>query len=208
MIRLLLSDDHAVVRRGVAAILDGEKDLQIVGEASDPAEALRLARSALPDVVLLDLRYAHETRSGADIIGALHDAPAHPAVLVLTTYDNDQDVLAAMDAGADGYLLKDAPLPELVAAVRAVARGEGAVDPRIERRLQSQPSPEHLTSREREVLALVAAGRTNAAIASELFLSQATVKTHLVHVFAKLGASSRTDAVARARALGVLAPES
>ena len=208
MIRLLLSDDHAVVRRGVAAILDGEEDLQIVGEASDPAEALRLAHSALPDVVLLDLRYAHESRSGADIIAALHDAPSHPAVLVLTTYDNDQDVLAAMDAGADGYLLKDAPLPELVAAVRAVARGEGAVDPRIERRLQSQPSSEQLTSREREVLALVAAGHTNAAIAAELFLSQATVKTHLVHVFAKLGASSRTDAVARARTLGVLAPES
>ena len=207
MIRILLSDDHAIVRRGLLAVLAAEEDVEVVAEAATTAEALLLARSVHPDVVLLDLSYGAGSVRGTEIIAELVALDPPPAVLVLTTYDNDQDVTAAMDAGARGYLLKDSPAEELVAAVRR-ARTEGsALDPRISRRLQRRVGGHSLSSRELEVLALVAAGRTNAAIASELFLSQATVKTHLVHIFDKLGVTSRTEAVARARTEGMLRPE-
>ncbi|MEE1651058.1 response regulator transcription factor [Brachybacterium sp. J144] len=206
MIRILLSDDHAIVRRGLLAVLAAEEDLEVVAEAATAAEALLLARSVHPDVVLLDLSYGAGSVRGTEIIAELVALDPPPAVLVLTTYDNDQDVTAAMDAGARGYLLKDSPAEELVTAVRR-ARTEGsALDPRISRRLQRRGG-HSLSSRELEVLPLVAAGRTNAAIASDLFLSQATVKTHLVHIFDKLGVTSRTEAVARARAEGMLRPE-
>lgn len=208
MIRILLSDDHTIVRRGLAAVLRAEDGFEIVGEAGSPADALARARALSPDVILLDLQYSGSVQRGADIIRALRAMPEPPAVVVLTTYDNDQDVLEAMEAGAAGYLLKDAAPADLAAAIRRGAGGDTAMDPRVAGRLAPRVAPEQLTAREREVLVLVAEGRTNAQIAADLFLSQATVKTHLVHVFEKLQASSRTDAVARARNLGILRPSS
>ncbi|APX31983.1 DNA-binding response regulator [Brachybacterium sp. P6-10-X1] len=207
MIRVLLADDHAIVRRGLVAVLGADSELEVVGEAATPQEAVLLARSRAPDVVVLDLRFGVGQQRGTDVIPDLRRAPSRPAVLVLTTYDNDQDVTAAMDAGAAGYLLKDSPAEELVAAVQRARSGAGTVDPRISRRLQERPADTALSARELEVLTRVAAGRTNAQIASDLFLSQATVKTHLVHVFDKLAVTSRTEAVARARSRGILRPE-
>ncbi|GAA1484954.1 response regulator [Brachybacterium fresconis] len=207
MIRVLLADDHAIVRRGLIAVLGAESEVEVIGEAATPQEAVLLARSTAPDVVLLDLQFGVGQKRGTDVIPALRQASSQPAVLVLTTYDNDQDVTAAMDAGAAGYLLKDSPAEELVAAVQRARSGAGAVDPRISQRLRERQADTTLSAREMEVLTRVAAGRTNAQIASDLFLSQATVKTHLVHVFDKLGVTSRTEAVARARARGILRPE-
>lgn len=208
MIRILLSDDHLIVRRGLAVVLGAEEDMEIVGEADSPASALERARALRPDVVLLDLQYADHEERGSSIIPALRALPDAPAVVVLTTYDNDQDLLESMEAGADGYLLKDASPADLAAGVRRAAGGADALDPRLAGRLREPDPAGRLTAREREVLALVAGGRTNAQIAAELFLTQATVKTHLVHVFEKLQARSRTDAVARARTLGILRPDS
>jgi DNA-binding NarL/FixJ family response regulator len=207
MISILVADDHAIVRRGLVSVLEAEEDLHVVAEAGTPEEARDRTRVGDVDVVLLDLQYTTSTLRGSAIIPALRSLDPAPAVLVLTTYDNDQDVLEAMEAGASGYLLKDAPPEELADAVRSASAGSSVVDARVRARLASGGS-EALSEREREVLGLVAAGRTNAQIASALFLSQATVKTHLVHVFDKLQAGSRTDAVARARARGILRPES
>lgn len=206
MIRILLSDDHAIVRRGLGAVLEAHADIEVVGEAATAQEALAAARRLHPDVVLLDLQYGGGAERGSAVIAPLHALSPSPAVLVLTTYDNDQDVTEAMEAGADGYLLKDSEPETILEAVRRAAAGSGTVDPRLARR-RDQDSPERLTARERDVLALVADGRTNAQIATELFLSQATVKTHLVHVFEKLRVTSRTEAVAAARRLGILRPE-
>lgn len=206
MIDVLVADDHAIVRRGLVWVLDAEEDLRVVAEASTPEAARDRVRLGDVDVVLLDLQYTTSPLRGSAIIPDLLALPEPPAVVVLTTYDNDQDVLEAMEAGAAGYLLKDSPPEELVRAVRGAASGTRVMDPRVRSRLGGRGSDE-LSEREREVLRLVAEGRTNAAIAAELFLSQATVKTHLVHVFDKLGAASRTDAVARARSRGILRPE-
>lgn len=208
MIRILLSDDHAIVRRGLSAVLSAEPDLEVVAEADRPEEAVLHARSQPVDVVLLDLQYSTSSRRGTEVIPELRALDPAPTVLVLTTYDNDEDVLTAMDAGADGYLLKDSSPEDLAAAVRRAAGGRSALDRRVADRLARRDAEVALSAREREVLVLVAAGRTNAAIAAELFLSQATVKTHLVHIFDKLQARSRTDAVAKARAAGILRPES
>ncbi|WP_193104608.1 response regulator transcription factor [Brachybacterium sp. FME24] len=207
MIRVLLADDHAIVRRGLIAVLSGEAELEVVGDAATPQEAVLLARSTAPDVVLLDLQFGVGQERGTDVIPALRAVPSPPVVLVLTTYDNDQDVTAAMDAGAGGYLLKDSPAEELVSAVRRAHDGAGTVDPRISQRLRERNTDTALSTRELEVLTRVAAGRTNAQIATDLFLSQATVKTHLVHVFDKLAVTSRTEAVATARARGILRPQ-
>lgn len=207
MITVLLADDHAIVRRGLIAVLGAEADLEVVGEAATPQEAVRQARSSSPDVVLLDLRFGEGQQRGTDVIPALRAVGSQPTILVLTTYDNDQDVTAAMDAGAGGYLLKDSPAEELVAAIRRAHTGSAAVDPRISHRLRSRSADTALSVRELEVLTRVAEGRTNAQIATDLFLSQATVKTHLVHVFDKLAVTSRTEAVARARTQGILRPE-
>jgi DNA-binding NarL/FixJ family response regulator len=206
MIRILVADDHAIVRRGLVWVLDAEEDLRVVAEADTPGAARDRARLGDVDVVLLDLQFTTSALRGIAVVPELRAIDPPPAVVVLTTYDNDQDVLEAMEAGASGYLLKDSPPEELVASVRRAALGSRVVDARVRSRLDSG-DPAALSEREREVLRLVAAGRTNAQIAAELFLSQATVKTHLVHVFDKLGAGSRTDAVARARARGILRPD-
>lgn len=206
MIRILLADDHPVVRAGVRALLEGEADLEIAGEAADPESAVVLATSLSPDVVLMDLQFGAAEGTGADATRRIRAQADPPAVLVLTNYDTDGDILSAVEAGASGYLLKDAPPDELVAAVRAAAAGESALAPAIAGRLLARlrAPAVSLSAREIEVLGLVAAGETNSGIAAALHISDATVKSHLVHVYDKLGVSTRTAAVAAARELGVL----
>ena len=205
MIRLLLADDHPVVRAGLRALFSAEADMDVVAEASTAEEAGELAAQVPIDVVLMDLQFGG-TLQGAEATRGVRALPAPPHVLVLTNYDTDADILGAVEAGASGYLLKDAPPAELIAAVRAAAAGESALAPAIASRLDPQTrEPDlQLTLREIEVLNLVAAGMSNRQIGQELFLSEATVKSHLVHIFTKLGVSSRTAAVAQARALGTI----
>jgi DNA-binding NarL/FixJ family response regulator len=205
MIRLVLSDDHPVVRAGMRALLEAEPDLTVVGEASSAEEAVTLATTPGVDLVLMDLQFPGRLQ-GVDATRRIRSTPGAPRVLVLTNYDTDADILGAIEAGASGYLLKDAPPGELIAAIRAAAAGASALAPAVASRLDaSQRSPDQrLTVRESEVLALVAAGSTNREIGQALFLSEATVKSHLVHIFTKLGVGSRTAAVAKARELGAI----
>jgi DNA-binding NarL/FixJ family response regulator len=205
MIRILLADDHPVVRAGVRAMLASDSELDIVGEATAPGEAVAMAAELRPDIVLMDLQFG-TVQTGADatrLIRALNDPPP---VLVLTNYDTDSDILSAVEAGASGYLLKDSPPDELIAAIRAAAAGETALAPAIAGRLLARmrsPQPS-LSRREIEVLRLVAEGSTNGDIARRLHISDATVKSHLVHIYTKLGVPSRTAAVAAARESGIL----
>jgi DNA-binding NarL/FixJ family response regulator len=206
VIRVLVVDDHPVVRGGVVGWLAAQPDLEVVGEAGDGLEALALVASHEPDVVLMDLRMPR--MDGVTATERL--AATHPSVrvLVLTTYDTDADIVRAVEAGATGYLLKDTPLPQLAEAVRAAARGETVLAPPVAARLVSRmraPAVDAPTARELEVLAGVARGLTNAEIGRELFIGEATVKTHLLRVFAKLGVDDRTRAVMVAVERGLLA---
>jgi DNA-binding NarL/FixJ family response regulator len=203
VIRLLIADDHPVVRDGLSGIFGGAEDFEVVGLASDGEEAVELARRLKPDVVLMDLRMPR-----MDGVAAIRQLPGQ-RVLVLTTYDADTDVLPAIEAGATGYLLKDAPRSELYRAVRAAARGEAVLSPPVATRvLRAAREPEEpiLSARELEVLELVARGTTNREAAKRLFISEATVKTHLLHVYAKLGVTDRAAAVAAAFDRGLLTP--
>ncbi|TFD91701.1 response regulator transcription factor [Cryobacterium lactosi] len=210
MIRLLLADDHPVVRAGLRAVLGAEPDLVVELEAATAEDAVALAASGRVDVVLMDLQFGGAQPvsglQGAEATRQVRAAPGAPHVLILTNYDTDADILGAIEAGASGYLLKDAPPTELVAAVRAAAAGQSALAPAIVTRLADRSRiPEgRLSPREVEVLGLVAAGRSNRQIGQDLFLSEATVKSHLVHIFGKLGVGSRTSAVASARASGTI----
>ncbi len=205
MIRVLLADDHPVVRAGLAALLSAEPDLDVVGEADDGAQALALVASLSPDVILMDLRMP--VMDGATATAGIAARPDPPRVLVLTTYDSDADILRAIEAGATGYLLKDTPRDQLVAAVRAAARGETVLAPpvaaRLMERMRGGGTPD-LTPRELEVLTLVGRGLSNAEIGRELFIGEATVKTHLLHVFDKLGVDDRTRAVTIAIERGII----
>ncbi|MFT7765604.1 response regulator [Clavibacter tessellarius] len=205
MIRIVIADDHPVVRAGLHAVLDVVDDIDVVGEAATPDEAVELAASLVPDLVLMDLRFGQE-RTGADATRQIRAVEAAPYVLVLTNYDSDGDILGAVEAGASGYLLKDAPPAELLAAVRAAAAGESALAPAVASRLLARMRAPRvsLSSREIEVLRLVADGASNTEVGARLHITDATVKSHLVHVFSKLGVSSRTAAVAAARELGIL----
>ncbi|MFD7840715.1 response regulator [Streptomyces sp. NPDC059761] len=198
-IRLLLADDHPVVRAGLRAVLDTEPDFTVVAEAATAERAVELAASEPVDVVLMDLQFGTGMH-GSAATAAITARPGAPRVLVLTTYDTDADILAAVEAGASGYLLKDAPPEELAAAVRTAAAGQSALAPAVALRLMDRmrTPAEALTKRELEVLQLVADGLSNQQISKKLFLSQATVKSHLVHIYAKLGVDSRTSAVAAA----------
>ncbi|MFF4172520.1 response regulator [Streptomyces sp. NPDC001744] len=200
-VRLLLADDHPVVRAGLRAVLDTEPDFTVVAEAATAERAVELAAAGGVDVVLMDLQFGSGAH-GSEATAAITAAPDGPKVLVLTTYDSDADILAAVEAGACGYLLKDAPPEELAAAVRTAAAGQSALAPAVAHRLMDRmrTPAEALTKRELEVLRLVGEGLSNQQISKALFLSQATVKSHLVHVFAKLGVDSRTAAVAAATA--------
>lgn len=207
MIRLVIADDHPIVRAGLIALVGGEDDLEVVAEAATPHEAVTAAERENPDVVLMDLQFgARETVTGADATRRIRALPAPPYVLVLTNYDSDGDILGAVEAGASGYLLKDAPPHELVAAVRAAAAGESALAPVIATRLLTRlRSPRvSLSPRELEVLEAVAAGGSNTEIARRLFVSEPTVKSHLAHIYSKLDVTSRTAAVSAARRRGIL----
>ncbi len=202
MIRVLLVDDHPVVRSGLAGLLGGEADIEVVGEADDGAQGVALAADLRPDLVLMDLRMPG--MDGASATLAITSAGT-ARVLVLTTYDTDADILRAVEAGATGYLLKDTPREQLVDAVRAAARGETVLAPPLAAKLMRQVrGGDQLTPRELEVLQLVAQGRSNPEIARELFIGEATVKTHLLHVFDKLGVDDRTRAVTVALERGIL----
>jgi DNA-binding NarL/FixJ family response regulator len=202
VIRVVLVDDHPVVRSGLAGLLATEPDIEVVGEAGDGEAGAVLALELQPDLVLMDLRMP--VLDGADATARI-TAAGGPRVLVLTTYDTDADILRAVEAGATGYLLKDAPRDELVAAVRAAARGETVLAaPLAAKLMRSVRGGEQLTARETEVLELVARGLSNGEIASELFIGEATVKSHLLRVFDKLGVSDRTAAVTVAMQRGIL----
>jgi len=206
-LRLLLVDDHPVVRTGLAGMLAAEDDIEVVGEAGDGDEAVTVAGRLRPDVVLMDLRMPRV--DGAEATKLILEADPNAKILVLTTYDTDTDIVRAVEAGAAGYLLKDTPRAELAEAIRAAHRGETVLAPpvaaRLVRKLRAPASPQ-LTPREREVLAAVATGRSNAEIAAALHIGEATVKTHLLRVFAKLGVDDRTAAVTTAYARGILTP--
>lgn len=206
IVRVLVVDDHPVVRSGLRALLAGRQGLDVVGEAASGEEALELAATLSPDVVLCDLRLGLGM-DGVAVTGALRAREDGPAVLILTTYDHDTDIVRAVEAGAAGYLLKDAGTDQIVEAVHAAARGDlllaADLTARVVETMRRGARP-RLSEREREVLALVSQGLTNKAVARQLLLSQATVKTHLLHIFTKLGADSRTGAVTRARELGAL----
>ncbi|GAA2272104.1 response regulator transcription factor [Glycomyces scopariae] len=203
--RLFLVDDHPVVRAGLAALVDGEPDMEVVGEAADAASALRGIRGSAPDVVLMDLQLGGgpDGFAAAEEVAALDDPPR---VLVLTTYESDADVRRAVEAGATGYLLKACPPEELFAAIRAAARGESSLSPAVAARVmdRARSGRPALTARESEIVALLAEGLGNRQIAQRLFVTEATVKTHLVHLFAKLGVDSRTAAVAEAVRRGLI----
>jgi DNA-binding NarL/FixJ family response regulator len=206
-IRLLIVDDHPVVRDGLRGMFAGAADFEVVGEAADGAAALDLAAALRPDVILMDLRMPGT--DGATAIRRLSERAIPSRVLVLTTYDSDSDVVPAVEAGATGYLLKDSPREELFRAVRAAHRGESVLAPSVATRLMSQlraPAQEALSERELEVLALIAQGLTNRGAADRLFISEATVKTHLLHIYAKLEVNDRAAAVAAAYERGLLTP--
>lgn len=199
MIRVVLVDDHPVVRAGVRALLEGQPDIEVVGEAAAAHEAEQVVREARPDVVLMDLSLGSGP-GGAAATAAIRALSQQPQVLVLTTYDTEADILEAIDAGAAGYLLKDAPADELFRAVRATARGETVLSPSVASRLvrrASSPLPS-LTEREVEILRLLATGKGNRELARELLVSEATVKSHLSHIYTKLGVDTRAGAVAAA----------
>lgn len=202
MIRLVIVDDHPVVRDGLRGML-ASAEFEVVGEAASGDEAVAVVTAMSPDVVLMDLRMP-----GSDGLSAIERLRDHPCrVLVLTTYDTDRDVLPAIKAGATGYLLKDTPRDELHRAIRAAHAGDAVLSPAVATRLLGQvrePALEPLSARELDVLALVARGSTNRAVAAALFISEATVKTHLLHVYAKLGVGDRAAAVAVAYERGLL----
>ncbi|MGX7673770.1 response regulator [Plantactinospora sp. DSM 117369] len=204
-ISVLLVDDHPVVRAGVRGMLAGESDIVVVGEAASGAEAVTAVRVAAPDVVLMDLRMPG--LDGAQATAQLLAAAPQTRVVVLTTYETDGDILRAVEAGATGYLLKDASRTDLLNAIRAAARGDTVLAPSVATRLLHQmrrPRHDALSPREVEVLRLVARGMSNIEIGRELHITEATVKTHLLRTFAKLGVADRTAAVTTAMAEGLL----
>jgi DNA-binding NarL/FixJ family response regulator len=205
VIRLVIADDHPIVRDGLSGMFTADPGFEVLGEAADGAEAVRLAQVFRPDVILMDLRMPG--MDGVTAIAELARRGSAARVLVLTTYDTDSLVVQAIEAGATGYLLKDAPRAELLRAVRAAARGQAVLSPSVASALMSrvrEPAEDTLSQRELEVLELVAGGTTNREAAARLFISEATVKTHLLHIYAKLGVSDRAAAVAEAFKRGLL----
>jgi DNA-binding NarL/FixJ family response regulator len=205
VIRLLIVDDHPIVRDGLRGVFADDPDFEVAGEAGNGREAVELAGRLGVDVVLMDLRMPE--MGGVAAIKALRAATPEVRVLVLTTFDTDSDVLPAIEAGATGYLLKDAPSAELIRAVRAAHRGESVLSPSVAGRLMGQvrkPVNDALSPREREVLELIAGGASNRDAAARLFVSQATIKTHLLHIYDKLGVRDRAAAVGEGYKRGLL----
>lgn len=204
-VRIIIADDHPVVRAGLEGMLSAQPEFEVVGQAADGAEAVKSTSRLQPDVVLMDLRMPE-----VDGVAAIKEIrEGHPGVhvLVLTTYDSDADILRAVEAGATGYMLKDAPREELFRAVKAAAKGEPLLAPRVADKLMRrmrEPERDKMSGREVEILALVARGKSNKDIAKNLHISEATVKTHLIHTFSKLGVDDRTAAVTAALEQGIL----
>lgn len=204
-IRILITDDHPVVREGLSGMLAGQSDFEVIGLAADGDTAVKMHGSLAPDVTLMDLRMP-----GLDGVGAIEAIKAQQPlsrIIVLTTYDSDDDILRAIEAGAISYLLKDAPREELFRAIRAAARGDSVLAPAVAARLMTRmraPAQESLSAREIEVLQLVAKGASNREIGKSLHISTATVKTHLIHVYGKLGVDDRTAAVTTALEKGII----
>jgi DNA-binding NarL/FixJ family response regulator len=204
VLRVMIVDDHPIVREGLRGMLAAEPGLEVAAEAASGDEAVALAPRVRPDVILMDLRMP-----GGDGVSTIERLGPGHRVLVLTTFEDDADIVRAVRSGAAGYLLKDASRTDLAAAIRDVAAGRTVLSPSVSARLRAAseaPAPAVLSAREAEVLALVARGLTNAEIGGRLFIGQATVKTHLLRVFAKLGVSDRTAAVMAAIEQGVLPP--
>lgn len=217
MIRVVVADDQALVRAGLRMILQAQPDIEVVGEAEDGAQAVTITREHDPDVVLMDIRMP-----GVDGLEAtqrlLHDSPPRPNILMLTTFDTDEYVYRALRAGASGFLLKTAPPARLIEAVRTIAAGEALLAPTVTRRLIESfvrrpppgsaipPQLDALTEREVQVLTLAARGMPNLQIAQSLFLSEATVKSHINRIFAKLGIRDRVQAVVLAYETGLVTP--
>jgi DNA-binding NarL/FixJ family response regulator len=198
-IRLLIVDDHPVVRDGLSGIFSGDPDFEVVGQATNGVEAVTQAEELQADVVLMDLRMPE--MGGVEAIKELRKRTPSAHVIVLTTYDTDNEVLSAIEAGATGYLLKDAPREELIRAVRAAHRGESVVSPSVVGRLMGRargPATDAISPRELQVIKLIAGGANNREAAAKLFVSEATIKTHLLHVFEKLGVRDRAAAVSEA----------
>lgn len=207
-IRILIVDDHPVVRDGLRGMLQRQPDFEIVGEAADGEEAIDLVDIHRPQIVLMDLRMPRT--DGVTATREIKKEHNDVQILVLTTYDSDTDILPAIEAGATGYLLKDTSREELFNAIRAAARGETVLAPVVASRvieIMRAPAQEKLSLRELEVLELVAEGASNSDIAKRLHISQATVKSHLIHIFGKLGVSDRTAAVTVALQRGILSLE-
>jgi len=200
VIRIVLVDDHPVIRAGLRALVDGQEDLTVIGEADGADAALAVVTAHRPDVVLMDLSLGAGQTGGAEATAALRGLTQPPEVLVLTTYDTESDILRALEAGARGYLLKDAPPEELFAGIRATARGETVLAPSVAATLvrRTTPGAVTITEREVEVLELLSRGLGNKEMARELFVSEATVKSHLSHIYTKLGVDTRAGAVAAA----------
>ena len=199
LIRLLIVDDHPVVRDGLSGIFAGDPDFEVIGQAANGVEAVRQAEELQADVVLMDLRMPQ--MGGVEAIKELRKRRPSVHVIVLTTYDTDNDVLSAIEAGATGYLLKDAPREELIRAVRAAHRGESVLSPSVAGQLMGRarrPATDAISPRELEVIKLIAGGANNREAAAKLFVSEATIKTHLMHIFEKLGVRDRAAAVSEA----------
>lgn len=201
-IRILLADDHHVVRQGLAAIISTEPDLLIVGEACDGETACQLFFQLRPDVLILDLRMP--VLDGFEVVKRVVSEHPQAHILVMTTYDTDEDVWRCLRAGALGYVLKDASQPEIISAIRAVAAGEAHTTPRLAARIAHRASSPELTQRELEVLRLLATGKTNKEIASAIGLGEGTVKSHVKHLLQKLNARTRTEAARIAEDSGLL----
>jgi DNA-binding NarL/FixJ family response regulator len=204
-ISILIVDDHPVVRDGLKGMLGGQPDLQVVGEAANGQEAIDLAAQLHPQVILMDLRMP--VLDGVAAITRLRQQGSPCHILVLTTYDSDADILKAIEAGATGYILKDAPREELYRAIHATAQGQSYLSPSVATRLMGQlraPAEAPLSERELEVLKFVAHGATNKEIAHRLRISETTVKSHLLHIFSKLGVNDRTQAVTLALQKGII----
>jgi DNA-binding NarL/FixJ family response regulator len=201
-ITIVLADDHHVVRQGMAAIIATESDLKIVGEACDGEQALSLYAQLKPDVLVLDLRMP--VLDGFEVVKRLIATDRMARILVMTTYDADEDIWRCLRAGAKGYLLKDASQPEIITAIRTVARGESFTTPLLAVRLAHRAGAADLSPREAEVLTLLAAGKTNKEIATALSVEPGTIKSHLKSLFTKLGASTRGEAIHLANKRGLL----